>query len=93
MNVIHEWWNDKLDHIAVHNSENSHVIGFLGKALRIQQRLLQRFPDDVLLRNKMGVTFLLMNQGSAAKEVFETVLQKWPDDGFAQVGGDLMLHC
>ncbi|XP_071525233.1 aspartyl/asparaginyl beta-hydroxylase-like isoform X2 [Panulirus ornatus] len=59
--------------------------GFLGKAVRVQQRLLQWFPDDVLLRNKMGVTFLLMNQGSAAKEIFETVLQKWPDNGFAQV--------
>lgn len=33
----------------------------------------------------MGVTYLLMNQGSAAKEVFEAVLQQWPDDGFAQV--------
>ncbi|XP_042228777.1 aspartyl/asparaginyl beta-hydroxylase-like [Homarus americanus] len=59
--------------------------GFFGKAVRVQQRLLQRFPDDVKLRNKMGVTFLLMNQGSAAKEVFEAVLQQWPDDGFAQV--------
>ncbi|KAK8747948.1 hypothetical protein OTU49_016238, partial [Cherax quadricarinatus] len=59
--------------------------GFFGKAVRIQQRLLQRFPDDLKLRNKMGVTFLLMNQGSAAKEIFEAVLQKWPDDGFAQV--------
>ncbi|XP_050728686.1 aspartyl/asparaginyl beta-hydroxylase-like isoform X4 [Eriocheir sinensis] len=59
--------------------------GFFGKALRVQQRLLQRFPEDVDLRNSMGVTFLLMNQGSAAKEVFEAVLQQWPDDGFAQV--------
>lgn len=61
--------------------------GFSGKALRVQQRLLQRFPDDVALRNSMGVTYLLMNQGSAAKEVFEAVLQQWPDDGFAQVSG------
>nr|XP_045598806.1 titin-like [Procambarus clarkii] len=59
--------------------------GFFGKAVRVQQRLLQRFPDDLQLRNKMGVTFLLMNQGSAAKEIYEAVLQQWPDDGFAQV--------
>ncbi|KAG0718826.1 Aspartyl/asparaginyl beta-hydroxylase [Chionoecetes opilio] len=59
--------------------------GFFGKALRVQQRLFQRFPEDVSLRNSMGVTYLLMNQGSAAKEVFEAVLQQWPDDGFAQV--------
>lgn len=51
----------------------------------MQQRLLQRFPKDIALRNSMGVTYLLMNQGSAAKEVFEAVLQQWPDDGFAQV--------
>ncbi|XP_045104679.1 aspartyl/asparaginyl beta-hydroxylase-like isoform X3 [Portunus trituberculatus] len=59
--------------------------GFFGKALRVQQRLLRRFPDDITLRNNMGVTYLLMNQGSAAKEVFEAVLQQWPDNGFAQV--------
>ncbi|XP_042219734.1 fibrous sheath CABYR-binding protein-like isoform X8 [Homarus americanus] len=67
--------------------------GFFGKAVRVQQRLLQRFPDDVKLRNKMGVTFLLMNQGSAAKEVFEAVLQQWPDDGFAQVSNLMSALC
>lgn len=59
--------------------------GFLGKAMRVQQRLLQRFPDDLDLRNQMGVTYLLMHQPDAAKEVFEAVLEKWPQDGFAQV--------
>ncbi|XP_042866842.1 titin-like isoform X2 [Penaeus japonicus] len=59
--------------------------GFMGKAVRVQQRLLQRFPDDIILRNQMGVTFLLMNQPTAAKDVFKEVLEKWPEDGFAQV--------
>lgn len=59
--------------------------GFMGKAVRVQQRLLQRFPDDISLRNQMGVTFLLMNQPAAAKDVFKEVLEKWPEDGFAQV--------
>ncbi|XP_066982295.1 aspartyl/asparaginyl beta-hydroxylase-like isoform X6 [Macrobrachium rosenbergii] len=59
--------------------------GFFGKAVRVQQRLLQRFPDDLALRNQMGVTYLLMHQPSAAKEVFEAILEKWPEDGFAQV--------
>lgn len=59
--------------------------GFLGKAVRVQQRLLQRFPDDLSLRNQMGVTFLMMNQAAAAKDVFEAALEKWPNDGFAQV--------
>lgn len=68
------------------------VKGFMGKALRVQQRLLQRFPDDLQLRNKMGVTFLLMNQGPSAREVFESVLHQWPDDGFAQVRGILCLR-
>lgn len=56
------------------------------KAVRVQQRLLQRFPEDVGLRNKMGVSYLIMNQMGAAKEVFKTVLDKWPDNGFAMVG-------
>ncbi|XP_037794891.1 titin-like [Penaeus monodon] len=59
--------------------------GFMGKAVRVQQRLLQRFPEDINLRNQMGVTFLLMNQPTAAKDVFKEVLEKWPEDGFAQV--------
>ncbi|XP_047493946.1 cell surface glycoprotein 1-like isoform X2 [Penaeus chinensis] len=59
--------------------------GFMGKAVRVQQRLLQRFPEDINLRNQIGVTFLLMNQPTAAKDVFKEVLEKWPEDGFAQV--------
>ncbi|XP_071525235.1 uncharacterized protein [Panulirus ornatus] len=64
----------------------SEIDNGLREELDAAEKLIPRwFPDDVLLRNKMGVTFLLMNQGSAAKEIFETVLQKWPDNGFAQV--------
>jgi len=59
--------------------------GFLGKAVRVQQRLLQRFPDDLDLRNQLGVTYLLMNQAPAAKEVFQEILNRWPNDGLAQV--------
>jgi len=59
--------------------------GFNGKAVRVQQRLLMRFPDDIDLRNQLGVSYLLMNQASSAKEVFQEVLNRWPEDGFAQV--------
>lgn len=59
--------------------------GFNGKAIRVQQRLLQRFPNDITLRNNLGISFLLMNQPPAAKKVFEAVLELDPDDGFAQV--------
>lgn len=66
----------------------------MGKAVRVQQRLLQRFPEDINLRNQMGVTFLLMNQPTAAKDVFKEVLEKWPEDGFAQVRQDMHgQHC
>ncbi|KAK7078093.1 hypothetical protein SK128_018486, partial [Halocaridina rubra] len=66
---------------------------FHGKAVRVQQRLLQRFPDDLALRNQMGVTFLMMNQASAAKDVFEAVLEIWPNDGFAQKNFFLVIIC
>ncbi|KAK3867181.1 hypothetical protein Pcinc_027331 [Petrolisthes cinctipes] len=59
--------------------------GMTSKALRVQQRLLQRFPEDVNLRNKMGLSYVMMSQYAAAKEVFETVLNKWPNNGFALV--------
>ena len=67
--------------------------GFLGKAVRVQQRLLQRFPEDLALRNQLGVSFLMMNQAQAAKEVFQEVLNKDPGNGFGQVSEDCSAHC
>lgn len=61
------------------------MIGFHGKSIRIQQRLAARFPDVVDYQNQLAVGFLLLNQPDAARTVLESILQRWPNSGFAQV--------
>ncbi|XP_046649431.1 aspartyl/asparaginyl beta-hydroxylase-like isoform X4 [Daphnia pulicaria] len=59
--------------------------GFHGKAIRIQQRLVARFPNDIQYQNQLAVGFLLTNQPEAARTILEGVLERWPKSGFAQV--------
>lgn len=51
----------------------------------VQQALINRFPDEVGLRNAMAVSYLLGGRTKLAQKVLEETLKKWPDDGFAQV--------
>ena len=39
----------------------------------MQQRLIERFPDEVELRNQMAISHLLLNQPQAARTVLEQV--------------------
>lgn len=59
--------------------------GFHNKAVRVQQRLIERFPDEVELRNQMAISHLLLNQPQAARTVLEQVLERWPESGLARV--------
>lgn len=59
--------------------------GFTAKATRVQEKLVQRFPDDVALRNQLAVSYLLLGQNEAARKVLREVLRIAPEDGFAKV--------
>lgn len=59
--------------------------GFHSKSIRIQQRLVARFPNEIEYQNQLAVGFLLTNQPESARTVFESVLERWPNSGFAQV--------
>nr|CAH0104148.1 unnamed protein product [Daphnia galeata] len=59
--------------------------GFHGKSIRIQQRLVARFPNNIEYQNQLAVGFLLTNQPEAARTILEGVLERWPQSGFAQV--------
>lgn len=64
------------------------VTGFNSKAIRIQQRLVTRFPNEIQLQNQLAVGFLLANQPESAKSILEAVIERWPHgpgSGFAQV--------
>ncbi|XP_075440162.1 aspartyl/asparaginyl beta-hydroxylase isoform X7 [Ascaphus truei] len=49
------------------------------------QRLVQLYPDDVSIRNDLGVGYLLLGDNNNAKSVYKEVLSMAPNDGFAKV--------
>ncbi|XP_037080372.1 aspartyl/asparaginyl beta-hydroxylase-like isoform X7 [Pollicipes pollicipes] len=59
--------------------------GQMDQAARIQQRLIQKFPDDYMLRNHLATVFLTYGQEAAAEEVLQEVLRLWPNNGYAKV--------
>lgn len=59
--------------------------GHMSACVRVQQRLLQNFPDDVNLHNQLGISYLLQSQPTAAQLVFSDLLNRWPGNGLAQV--------
>uniref|UniRef100_A0A1A7Y4I2 Aspartate beta-hydroxylase n=1 Tax=Iconisemion striatum TaxID=60296 RepID=A0A1A7Y4I2_9TELE len=61
---------------------------FLGRmrgSLATLQKLVHIFPNDVSLRNDLGVAYLLLGDNKGAKKVYEEVLSVAPDNGFAKV--------
>ncbi|CAL8313052.1 unnamed protein product [Merluccius merluccius] len=61
---------------------------FLGRnrgALATLEKLVQIFPEDMGLKNDLGVAHLLMGDNKGAKRVYEEVLAAVPSDGFAMV--------
>jgi len=58
--------------------------GWNMRAQQVQKLLIQRFPLNATLHNRLGVLHLLSGQNGEAKRAFQTVLDKQPEDGFAQ---------
>jgi aspartate beta-hydroxylase len=59
--------------------------GWGNKAIVVYQQLINRFPDDPKLRNDLGVQYLLIGHNKYAKDVFEKVSMRHPENGFAAV--------
>ncbi|XP_068093535.1 aspartyl/asparaginyl beta-hydroxylase isoform X2 [Hyperolius riggenbachi] len=61
---------------------------FLGRMRGSAQTLLklvELYPDDVSLKNDLGVGYLLLGDNKKAREVYEEVLSMDPNNGFAKV--------
>ncbi|XP_016398217.1 aspartyl/asparaginyl beta-hydroxylase-like [Sinocyclocheilus rhinocerous] len=59
---------------------------FLGRtrgSLATLEKLVQIFPEDISLKNDLGVAHLLLGDNKGAKRIY--VLARAPDDGFAKV--------
>ncbi|KAL7880022.1 hypothetical protein SRHO_G00022760 [Serrasalmus rhombeus] len=61
---------------------------FLGRtrgSLATLEKLVQIFPEDITLKNELGVAHLLIGDNKGAKQIYGEVLAMAPNDGFAKV--------
>ncbi|XP_016520564.1 aspartyl/asparaginyl beta-hydroxylase isoform X7 [Poecilia formosa] len=66
-------------------AERQQFLGRMRGSLATLQKLVDIFPDDVGLRNDLGVAHLLLGDNKGAKKVYEEVLAVAPSNGFAKV--------
>ncbi|XP_056619528.1 aspartyl/asparaginyl beta-hydroxylase isoform X4 [Triplophysa dalaica] len=61
---------------------------FLGRtrgSLATLEKLSHIFPEDITVKNDLGVAYLIFGDNKSAKRVYEEVLTAAPNDGFAKV--------
>ncbi|KAI7813763.1 putative aspartyl/asparaginyl beta-hydroxylase [Triplophysa rosa] len=61
---------------------------FLGRtrgSLATLEKLSHIFPEDITVKNDLGVAYLIFGDNKSAKRVYEEVLSAAPHDGFAKV--------
>uniref|UniRef100_A0A7N6B4M3 Un-named hu7910 n=1 Tax=Anabas testudineus TaxID=64144 RepID=A0A7N6B4M3_ANATE len=66
-------------------AERQQFLGRIRGSLATLERLVQIFPEDIDLRNDLGVAHLLLGDNKGAKKVYEEVLTVAPGNGFAKV--------
>uniref|UniRef100_A0A8D3AIA7 Un-named hu7910 n=1 Tax=Scophthalmus maximus TaxID=52904 RepID=A0A8D3AIA7_SCOMX len=66
-------------------AERQQFLGRMRGSLATLERLVQIFPEDVSLKNDLGVAHLLLGDNKGAKRVYEEVLAAAPGNGFAKV--------
>eukprot|EP00063_Salmo_salar_P061964 XP_014036799.1 PREDICTED: aspartyl/asparaginyl beta-hydroxylase-like isoform X17 [Salmo salar] len=66
-------------------AERQQFLGRMRGALATLEKLVQIFPEDVALKNDLGVAHLLIGDNKSAKRVYEEVLAIAPSNGFAKV--------
>uniref|UniRef100_A0A3P8QG40 Un-named hu7910 n=1 Tax=Astatotilapia calliptera TaxID=8154 RepID=A0A3P8QG40_ASTCA len=66
-------------------AERQQFLGRMRGSLATLERLVQLFPEDIGLKNDLGVAHLLLGDNNGAKKIYEEVLGVAPDNGFAKV--------
>nr|XP_015209065.1 PREDICTED: aspartyl/asparaginyl beta-hydroxylase isoform X2 [Lepisosteus oculatus] len=66
-------------------AERQQFLGRMRGALVTLEKLVQLFPEDISLKNDLGVGYLLLGDNKSAKQIYKEVLSIVPNDGFAKV--------
>ncbi|XP_071393560.1 aspartyl/asparaginyl beta-hydroxylase [Centroberyx affinis] len=66
-------------------AERQQFLGRMRGSLATLEKLVEFFPEDVGLKNDLGVAHLLLGDNKGAKKVYQEVLAVAPGDGFAKV--------
>lgn len=66
-------------------AERQQFLGRMRGSLVTLEKLVQIFPDDISLKNDLGVAHLLLGDNKGAKKVYEEILAVAPGNGFAKV--------
>uniref|UniRef100_A0A671P4F5 Aspartyl/asparaginyl beta-hydroxylase-like n=1 Tax=Sinocyclocheilus anshuiensis TaxID=1608454 RepID=A0A671P4F5_9TELE len=66
-------------------AERQQFLGRTRGSLATSEKLVQIFPEDISLKNDLGVAHLLLGDNKGAKRIYEEVLARAPHDGFAKV--------
>ncbi|XP_051577012.1 aspartyl/asparaginyl beta-hydroxylase-like isoform X2 [Myxocyprinus asiaticus] len=66
-------------------ADRQQFLGHTRGSLATLEKLVQIFPEDVSLKNDLGVAHLLMGDNKSAKRIYEEVLAAVPNNGFAKV--------
>ncbi|XP_075682306.1 aspartyl/asparaginyl beta-hydroxylase isoform X1 [Rhinoderma darwinii] len=80
--------NVPTDLVKITLSRRANRQQFLGRmrgSILTLQKLVQLYPEDIALRNELGVGYLLLGDNQKAKQVYEEVLSLDPNSGFAKV--------
>ncbi|XP_064596923.1 aspartyl/asparaginyl beta-hydroxylase-like [Liolophura sinensis] len=66
-------------------AERMNFRGWSAKAVKTLRGLTQRFPQNVALKNELGVAYLMVGKTEEARPVFKAALEIDPKNGFALV--------
>ncbi|XP_031141134.2 aspartyl/asparaginyl beta-hydroxylase isoform X2 [Sander lucioperca] len=66
-------------------AERQQFLGRIRGSLATLEKLVQLFPEDIGLKNELGVAHLLLGDNKGAKKVYDEVLAVAPSNGFAKV--------
>ncbi|KAH8370629.1 hypothetical protein KR093_004381 [Drosophila rubida] len=65
--------------------EHLRFLGYLQQTVAIHELLIERYPEESVLRNQLSLSYLMANNFVRLQQVAAETLQRWPNDAVAQL--------